>query len=290
MESAAISAPRIGAFGLIGRLLVARGRNRADLCYEFMGTKNRMAEDCTFLNCGYWAGTTDYQTAAKALVDVLADAAVIGPGDRVLDAGCGFGDQDAHLARTRSPARILAVNVTNLQVEEAKQRNPAPGVEYRHGSATAINEPDGSFDAVISLEAAFHFDTRADFLREAFRLLRPGGRLGIIDMLPLERDGRVLTGGLRGSIERWSTQVPPANVYGVTRYREILAETGFTGIEIRSIRDQVFPAFLNRMKERLDEPSAKASMHPMLRLAMRHAIPDPFAAQDYIVVSARKPD
>ena len=206
MDTATATAPRMGAFGLIARLLIARGRNRADLCYAFMGTKNRMAEDCTFLNCGYWQGTTDYQTAAKALVDVLADAAQIAPGDHVLDAGCGFGDQDAHLAHTRAPARILAVNVTQLQVEEARQRNPAPGVEYRHCSATAINEPDGSFDAVISLEAAFHFDTRADFLQEALRLLRPGGRLGIIDMLPLERDGRVLTGGLRGSIERWSTR------------------------------------------------------------------------------------
>lgn len=289
MDQAAASGPRIGALALIGKLLVARGRNRADLCYEFMGDKNRMSEDCTFLNCGYWANTTDYQTAAKALVDVLADAAQIAPGDHVLDAGCGFGDQDAHLAQTRAPARILAVNVTNLQVEEARLRNPAPGVEYRHGSATEINEPDNTFDAVISLEAAFHFDTRADFLREALRLLRPGGRVGVIDMLPLERNGRVLTGGLRGAIERWSTQVPPANVYGVTRYREILEESGFKAIEIRSIRDHVFPAFLNRMKQRLDEPSAKANMHPMLRLAMRHAIPDPFAAQDYIVVAARKP-
>jgi len=285
----ATARPAISALGLVARLLVARGRNRADLCYEFMGTKNRMADDCTFLNCGYWANTKDYRTAAEALVDVLADAAQIAPGDKLVAAGCGFGDQDVHIARTRAPARIVAVNVTRLQVDEARLRNPAPGIEYLHASATAVPEPDAAFDAVISLEAAFHFDTRAGFLREAWRLLRPGGRLGIIDMLPLERNGRVLTGGLRGAMERWSTQIPQANVYGITKYREILAEIGFQSIELRSIRDQVFPAFLNRMRERLDEPAAKAAMHPLLRLAMRHAIPNPFAALDYIVVSARKP-
>lgn len=280
---------RMSALGLILRLLVARGRNRADLCYEFMGTNNRMAEDCTFLNCGYWADTTDYRTAAEALVDVLADAARIKPGDHVLDAGCGFGDQDAHIARTRNPARLVAVNVTKLQVEEARIRNAAEGVEYVHASATATGQPDAIFDAVISLEAAFHFDTRADFLREAWRLLRPGGRLGIIDMLPIERDGRVDTGGIRGAMERWSTQVPGANVYGVTRYRQILAETGFTEIAIQSIRDQVFPSFMARMRAVLDDPAAKARMHPMIRFAMRHATPDPFAAQDYVVVEAKKP-
>ncbi|WP_159999280.1 class I SAM-dependent methyltransferase [Roseomonas sp. 18066] len=279
----------IGGLSLLWQLMRAPNRNRADLFYEFMGTSNRMAEDCTYLNCGYWAGTTDYRQAAQALVDVLADAAGIEAGDRVLDAGCGFGDQDAHIARTRQTSRILAVNVTPTQIATAQQTNAAPGVEYRLCPATRIAEPDGSFDAVISLEAAFHFDTRETFLREALRLLRPGGRLGIIDLVPLERDGRVDTGGLRGNFDRWAGQVPPANVYGATRYRELLQEVGFEAPVLRSIREQVFPGFRRHIKAMARDPLAKQRMHPMIRLGLRFADIDPYAASDYLVVSARKP-
>lgn len=282
-----ITPPWTHRFGLLVKMLVSRGRNRADLCYSFMGTENRMAGDCTFLNLGYWPEAANYQAAAEALADLLADAAGLGAGDAVLDAGCGFGDQDARWMQRYSPARIVAINVTDIQLEEARRRNALPGIEYRKCSATAVDEADAGFDAVVSLEAAFHFDSRETFLREAFRLLREGGRLGVVDLLPREQGGLLLTGGLRGAAERWLYQVPSANVYGVTRYREILESIGFKDIQIRSIREQVFPGFLKHVQTMLEDPETKARIHPLMRLAMKHA-GDPFAASDYIVVSAVK--
>jgi erythromycin 3''-O-methyltransferase len=85
-QTATTSSPPISALGLLGRLLTARGRNRADLCYEFMGTRNCPSTDCTYLNLGYWRGTSDYRTAAEAMVDLLAESAGIGEGDVVVDA------------------------------------------------------------------------------------------------------------------------------------------------------------------------------------------------------------
>jgi nitrate reductase delta subunit len=72
-QTANTSSPPMSALGLLGRLLTARGRNRADLCYEFMGTRNCPSTDCTYLNLGYWRGTNEYPKAAEAMVDLLAE-------------------------------------------------------------------------------------------------------------------------------------------------------------------------------------------------------------------------
>jgi MPBQ/MSBQ methyltransferase len=63
--------------------------------------------------------------------------------------------------------------------------------------ATKLDFPDNHFDAVVCVEAACHFDTRDKFLKEAYRVLKPGGSLALSDMLFHNAIANALSG-------RWS--------------------------------------------------------------------------------------
>jgi MPBQ/MSBQ methyltransferase len=113
------------------------------------------------------------------------------PGERVLDAGCGQGWTSAEMARRG--ASVLGIDLLPESVERARERYGAdPNVHFAALDATALPQKAegfalsaGSIDRVHCLETAFHFgpDGRRAFLAEAWRILRPGGRLVLVDFV-----------------------------------------------------------------------------------------------------------
>jgi SAM-dependent methyltransferase len=112
-------------------------------------------------------------------------------GERVLDAGCGRGFSTALIARTG--ARAHGVDLLAANVARALERfGSEPGVSFAVGDVTRLPAQsgdlalgDGSLDAVHCLEVAFHFGAkgRRDFLEQCWRVLRPGGRLVLVDFV-----------------------------------------------------------------------------------------------------------
>ncbi|MEC7764230.1 MAG: class I SAM-dependent methyltransferase [Pseudomonadota bacterium] len=132
-----------------------------------------------------------------SIFEVLA-AAMIEDGSDVIDIGCGSGPALAAMARTAG--RLAGVDPTPRMIEIARARCPEADLRVAPGEATGF---DGmSFDVVTIINVIHHFDDIGAGLAEAYRLLRPGGRVVIggevfgTDMLP---EGQDYSGGLEAA-------------------------------------------------------------------------------------------
>jgi demethylmenaquinone methyltransferase / 2-methoxy-6-polyprenyl-1,4-benzoquinol methylase len=107
--------------------------------------------------------------------------AVVLPGDRVLDACCGTGDLAiASLRLVGSTGRVTGLDFSEGMLERARAKSD--GVEWIPGDALALPFADGSFDAATVGFGVRNLDDLDAGLRELRRVLRPGGRVGILEI------------------------------------------------------------------------------------------------------------
>jgi MPBQ/MSBQ methyltransferase len=104
------------------------------------------------------------------------------PGHQVLDVACGRGKSSFILHCLNPDARVVGMDLLPRHTAVAQTLyGNARNLSYITGDALTLDFPDGSLDRLMCLEAAFHFPDRAQFLRESFRVLTPGGRLVVVD-------------------------------------------------------------------------------------------------------------
>jgi demethylmenaquinone methyltransferase/2-methoxy-6-polyprenyl-1,4-benzoquinol methylase len=108
----------------------------------------------------------------------LTVAAAVRPGDRVLDVCCGTGD----LAIAALPVadEVVGLDFSEAMLERARRK--APAVEWVRGDALALPFGDGSFDAVMVGFGVRNVDDLERGLAELRRVLRRGGRVGILEI------------------------------------------------------------------------------------------------------------
>jgi tocopherol O-methyltransferase len=137
------------------------------------------------MHYGYWDETTSsFHDAMMNINKVMSEKIGIGQLDHVLDAGCGVGGSSIWLAKNRN-CHVTGITLSEKQRIQAEQYANTQGlshkVDFRLEDFTNTSFPDRSFDVVWAIESVCHAEDKMLFLKEAYRLLKPGGRLIVAD-------------------------------------------------------------------------------------------------------------
>ncbi|HEU5319794.1 MAG TPA: arsenite methyltransferase [Methylomirabilota bacterium] len=160
--------------------------------------------------------------------------AELAPGEVVLDLGSGGGIDVLLSARRVGPTgKAYGLDMTDEMLALARDNQRKAGVdnvEFLKGEIERIPLPDASVDVIIS-NCVINLSADKDrVLAEAFRVLRPGGRFAVSDVVVR---GEV-PGEIRRSVELWIGCV--AGALGEDEYRDKLAKAGFEAIEVEPTR------------------------------------------------------
>jgi len=189
------------------------------------------------------------------------------PGQTVLDLGSGGGIDVLLSAKRVGPTgKVYGLDMTDEMLalaRENQQKASATNVEFLKGTIEAIPLPDNSVDVIISNCVINLSGDKDAVLREAFRVLRPGGRFAVSDVVvrgavpaEIRRSMELWVGCIAGALEEQDfrakleaagfqdVEVEPWRVYQVNDARAFLAESG---VDVDRIAPQVEGRFLSAL-------------------------------------------
>jgi SAM-dependent methyltransferase len=250
--------------------IVRQGGNPAVRVYESLGSDCFLALAPGWLNLGLWDGPGSEDEAEQACRRLVETTAGVLPARSVIiDVGNGLGTQDPVIAQVLRPRRLIAVNIVQWQLTAGRDRLKASAADPVVGDAVRLPIAAGSADGVISVEAAFHFQSRRAFFDECYRVLRPGGVVSITDIATQRwpRDPFELIAGLI-----------QLRVFGMGRTAAMTAEqiteaaraAGFVDVDVTLCGDRVIAPALRLIAARLARaPAAPTGQRAAARLLLR---------------------
>ena len=184
------------------------------------------------LHYGIWDDTT--KNLQEALINtnrILADIADVQVNAKVLDAGCGVGGSAIWLAKNRG-AQVVGITLSEKQHKSAELNALRAGLQSK--TSFLIRDflqtgfPDNSFDIVWAIESVCHARNKSDFLREANRILRKGGKLVVADGF-LRRTPS--SGKEEKNYADFLKGLSLENLSGINEFKNYMVAEGFSNVQ-----------------------------------------------------------
>jgi tocopherol O-methyltransferase len=220
-----------------------------------------------------------HDAAQRRMTAVCAEAVQLARGALVLDAGCGVGGADLWLASSFG-ARVHGINVQHGHLRAARRAAAAHPSGSRVGFSvqdfTEMGVSAEAVDVVWALESVCHCLDKTAFIREAYRVLRPGGRLLVADFFQSQDE---VSADRAEAMRIWTSGWALPNLASGGQFRSALAAAGFRDIVYRDVRQNVLPSSRRLYKASLvaqpisamlERTGARSSIQGRNVLAARH--------------------
>lgn len=198
------------------------------------------------LHFGYWRGlpeNSSMQDASRQMTELMISKLPVGPGQRVLDVGCGAGRPAADLS-SATGASVVGVDISPRQIELATQLAETEGLQdklaFRIADVMSLPFEANTLDAAWLFESMFHMPDQSRVLEEISRVLRPGGTLAIANLVQ-----RVaLTEEQNAALEAYWKVGNVAALLPLEDYPKLLNDSGLVLTELTDIsEDTTRPTF-----------------------------------------------
>jgi ubiquinone/menaquinone biosynthesis C-methylase UbiE len=202
--------------------------------FDYRAIWNRRA-----IHFGYYdERATHHASALDNLNRVLADLADIQPGEQVLDAGCGLGNACFWLAEQRQ-AEVTGLNIVAGQIADCQkfaEQKKARNARFAQGDFCKMPFSQNTFDVVWACESVCHAGEKAAFYREAWRVLRPGGRLVMAEYM---RTARPVAPESERLLAAWLRPWAIPDIETAEEHRACAVAAGFQNVEIQDATPNV---------------------------------------------------
>ena len=202
----------------------------------------KLYANSAYYNMGFWRDDTNsIMNACENLVfqhiDLVDEDFVA---KKILDAGCGLGASTTLLAEHFHNSQVVGVNISSKQISFLKQI--PENVLLKQMDASRLSFRRKSFDLIISVEAVFHFDSRMDFIKRAFDVLKPGGILVFSDIITANTECMKYC------------SIPRSNAISeLSLYNQKITEVGFEILTQKNVTQNSWIRFIQFLKN-LDIP------------------------------------
>ena len=195
------------------------------------------------MHAGFWDETTKtLRDALRRENEVLAEIAKIKSGDRVLDAGCGVGGSSIFLSK-KYRCDVVGITLSEKQAltarSNAQKAGVASSVSFHTMDYTQTSFEDQSFDVIWGIESICHAPNKEDFIKEASRLLKKGGRIVIADGFSAQD---TYTARDHHLMDRWLKGWGVSSLETINAFERHLHNHKFQNINFSNVTNYVWPS------------------------------------------------